>query len=333
MNNNKIKQALQKIEPDNQAKERMLEQILCRKHIETRKDIKVSSMNNIIKWVIPAAACLVIAITAVLASELFTDYGTIDIDKGKEGSMSIDVSQKSGTEDSSTEDKDRPIVPWNQRHVTQQFYTIKFGGAEYITTSPKAIAAADIQAQLGEITVTGYDRSEKTSTTEYNINCEVYSVKNISSNAVIAVKFNGHGGYFPFVSTTYSPITLEDFVNDMNLQENLKFGKIYDNSEKGQDGTIAYTLEDQSVLWDMLFSDTSIKAQTNIPYSDMLMSISVAVDIIGIEDDQFLLNQDGYLRTNLVASSRGISFFIGKDKSSEIIEYVRQNATQTKELW
>jgi hypothetical protein len=75
MKNNRYVGSLNKIEPDETAQARMLHQIMSRAHSGNSQTRKVNTMNKTIKWLMPVAACLVIAVVAVIAVPKFTDNG------------------------------------------------------------------------------------------------------------------------------------------------------------------------------------------------------------------------------------------------------------------
>jgi hypothetical protein len=75
MKNNKYVQSLDRIEPDEATQERMLHQIMSRTQSGNAQTRKVNYMSKTIKWLAPVAACLMIAVVAVIAVPKFTDNG------------------------------------------------------------------------------------------------------------------------------------------------------------------------------------------------------------------------------------------------------------------
>lgn len=227
-----------------------------------------------------------------------------------------------------TTEEEISIIPhWDDMSVEEKYSEIQLNSSRY-TSMISDINNSEIVNLLGETTANGYDiYNDK----EHTINCSVYSIKSISSNAVVAVKFAGYEGYYSYSNNYYIPTTLGDLINDLNLHENLVFNKIYYSYWK--DGIVAngnyiqmeYTLDDTSVIWDLLLSDTSLKNDGDKFYGASEMSISIDVKNVGHKNISLAVNESGYLQTNIL--NTGKTFFIGKDKVENFIDYVLTNGT------
>lgn len=215
------------------------------------------------------------------------------------------------------------IPRWDSMTVADQFNNFSYNGTVYYTGSKKIFGDNEVGELLSMSESTGYDIYEDK---DYTIKCGVYSIKGISPECAVAVKYEGYDEYYPAQNQYYYPETLGDLINDLNLRENLSFGSIYYSFWK--DGIIAngnyimmvYTLPDPAVIWDLLLSDTSLKNEGDEHYTASDMSISIDIDKLGVKNISLAVNDDGYLQTNILAT--GKSFYIGKDKIEAFIDYV-----------
>lgn len=183
------------------------------------------------------------------------------------------------------------------------------------------IASSEIGKKLYTVTMQGEDiYTDTTHTTK----AAVYSVKSLSQTCVVAVQYEGENELYSFVNSSYTPATLGNLIDDLNLRENLVFHDIYyDYFDDKTYTAMRYSLPDPAVIWDLLLSDSSLKNEGDAHYSNDLMSISIDVKIVGHENISLAVNEDGYLQTNIL--NTGKSFFIGKDKVNAFVEYVKKN--------
>jgi hypothetical protein len=275
-----------------------------------------------LKWALPVAACL--ALTVLIVPNLFrssVEPPYVDLpapEIGPPGELAI-------------------VPPWDDMTITQKFRTVMFNGIEYTVSTvlfdPSGsefgtleISPSEITGLIGVATSGGYgDHNENT------INCEIYSLRSISSECAIAVKYEGHDGYYPFKNPYYLPETLGDLIDGLNLRENLVFNRVhYDYFEDDTYNTYiasVYTLPDYSVIWDLLLADTSAKNEAEIMNTVSVMDISIDVKVIGYRNISLSVNDSGYLQTNILDT--GKSFYIGEDTVRAFVDYVLSNGSGT----
>lgn len=226
---------------------------------------------------------------------------------------------------STTNEAINTIPKWDNMPIDEKFKEIKISNNIY-TSNKSEIDDSQIDRLIGTTVTNGYDvYNDKV----YTINCSVYSLRSVSSDAVIAVKFDGYDNYYSFLNSYYNPATLGDLINDLNLHENLTINNIYyhywnDNSlENGEYIQVEYTVSNPKFIWDLLLSDTSIKNEGDTNYEESEMSISINIKNIGQKNISLAVNGEGYLQTNIL--NTGKTFYIGKDKVREFIDYVIAN--------
>lgn len=218
------------------------------------------------------------------------------------------------------------IHPWDELSITNQYSELDFGGVRYSSRN-KEISADMLQDKIGDYTAHGFDEINQIS---YTKNAEVYSVKNISSDCVVAVKPDGVEEYYIYTNAHYKPKTLGDFIDDLNLREIISFGNASYNYSKIIDDTyinekVQFINVGDKVIWEKLLNDTKLK---NIHsdeefYGPSIISIRVDIELLGYENIGLWITEDGYMQTNILDT--GKTFFIGKEKVAEITNYLLDN--------
>lgn len=233
-----------------------------------------------------------------------------------------------GTDASSaTGEETWPIPRWEDKTITERYPGFSFDGKQYSVKS-EALDAGDTGEKAGEVILYGYDIYEDR---EYTIKAELYDIEGILGECALAVRYEGTDDYYPGVNSEYVPETLGDLINALSLKENLVFHKIYYSywmDEEVKDGnyrTDVYVLPEPQVIWDMLLSETQSANQGDAHYDIPLMEIGIDVKKIGAYNISLAVNEDGYLQTNIMDTAK--SFYIGKDKADEFVQYVRQYGT------
>lgn len=218
------------------------------------------------------------------------------------------------------------IPPWDELSITDQYSELDFDGVKY--SSRKAQISTDmLQEKIGDYTAHGTDMINDI---KYTKNVTVYSVKDISSECVVAVKLEGTEEHYVYVNSHYRHETLGDFIADLNLKELLSFGKVSYNYDEIKGKTYINERVDfndvgDEVIWQKLLSDTTLKNVYSDEkfYESTVISISVDVDLLGYENIGLWITEDGYMHTNILDT--GKTFYIGKEKLNEITNYLLDN--------
>lgn len=162
----------------------------------------------------------------------------------------------------------------------------------------------------------------------HKITTDIYEIQGISQDCAVAVAFpEVSDEFYVYINSEYSPDTLEQFVNDLNLRENMLFGSVWYSYEKesGEYATVEFTGLEDYVVWDMLLDDLTAKNVNNYDSMNFFnkMSISVFIPVLGYENISLSVTEDGYITTNILDT--GKAFYIGEDKTDMFIEYVLNN--------
>lgn len=287
--------------------------------------IKVNIMKNLkLKYVLVPICIVFIAVIAIYKSGIFTSKPDIAISK-KDGWIIKEVK----TEKTIT--SDTAIVPrWNEMSISQQFREVEYINNKYSSRIAK-ISKNNIIKNIGNTTLTGCDTYTETI---YSKKGDLYSIKGIAEKCAIAVKFEGDTDYYVYVNSYYRPKTLGEFIEVLNLKDNICFGTIYYNywdkdSEENID--VEFYDVDNEIIWNKLFSNLNLEniysdndtgKYTSERFSQSII-ISVDIPLLGYKNISVSLTDKGYMLTNILDTGKG--FYIGEEKVKEFLEYIKEN--------
>ena len=189
--------------------------------IEEKNQVKTNNMVNImknlkLKYVLAPICIIFIAVIGIYKSDIFISKPDIAISK-KDGWIIKEVK----TDKTTT--SDTAIVPrWNEMSISQQFGEVEYTNNKYSSRIAK-ISKNNIIKNIGNTTLTGYDTYTETT---YSKKGDLYSIKGIAEKCAIAVKFEGDKDYYVYVNTYYRPKTLGEYIEVLNLKDNISFGTI-----------------------------------------------------------------------------------------------------------
>ena len=218
------------------------------------------------------------------------------------------------------------VVPtWENRSITEKFSSLEFLGNNYSSRHTK-IESSLIGEVLGTAALNGYDTyAEK----EHSIGATIYKVKDFPEKCVTAVQFENDTDYYVYINAFYRPETLGQFIEDLNLNETVDFGSVwYEYSYRDEDNyhheNIEFPNVTDEIIWQMLFDNlTASNVHNDFEVHDRIMSISVDMPLFGYEKISVSICEDGYITTNIFDT--GKTFYIGKDKVEEFVNYVLDN--------
>lgn len=210
---------------------------------------------------------------------------------------------------------------WEEQGNSARFGEFEVGEIRYNTRDVE-LEAAQVGEQLGSAIARGYDIYTDTL---HEIGLDYFAIRGISTECALAARFEGDEGYYVYVNTWYRPETLDDFITDLNLRENMTFGDFHasyhDENRRLEQVTIHDP--DDSIVWELLLSDTSLEnVWEDTGWYISVMSISVNIPILG-RNSSIWITEDGYLCTNILNS--GKAFYIGEEQVGKFLQYVVLN--------
>ena len=211
------------------------------------------------------------------------------------------------------------VIPhWEDKTLAERFPEATYGGNTYIVTN-HTMDPQFVGQKIGSVTVHGEDVYTDTAHTTTAV---LYAVKNIAQHCAVAVQYKDSNAYYSAIQSWYTPKTLGQFVEDLNLEHYLEVGAVYaENSHTPQD----HLLSKQDVLR-LLREDLSLPNVHDDRYwYKPVFSISVGIPVLGIENVSMAVTADGYLTTNLLRT--GKAFFIGTERVEALLQELNITTT------
>ena len=297
---------------------------------EASPTLNISKRRTHIVWISAAACFSAIIITAVLLhNKIFSKTTDIQTPKPPASTQESNTNSDGGNAEikpyentdqtakwpikkippESSEEK-APVPKWEnltlpQKYPSAQINELKFSGRNAKLSEQK------VGRELAKVTAIGFIGD-----TEKTADATAYSISGIDERCAAALKFENSEEFYVYINSYYVPSTLGEFIDALALEENISFGSAsYGYFENGSYKNIEFTGLNDSVIWDLLLSDRSIKAIDNYDSHNFIasMSVSVNIPILGYENIALSVTEDGYLITNILDT--GKAFFIGKEKT------------------
>lgn len=235
-------------------------------------------------------------------------------------------------DNSKTEENTAYIPKWNERTIEEQYTELTLSDKTYGSRCTE-VDFSLVTEKITTAEASGYDiYTDKI----YIQDVEVYKISEVAENFAVAVKFAESDKYYVYGKGFYTPDTLEGFINDLNLKDNLSFGgKITCKNWKDDNKTsdeVTFEGDVNKAVWDILLSDiqnvpiTLMDADEDTKYTlnrGKTMHIGISVNLFGYNNIVMNVDENGYLTTNILSS--GKYFYIGEEKAKEFIDYVEKN--------
>lgn len=216
---------------------------------------------------------------------------------------------------------------WKDMAVYEQFYDIEFNGISY--SARKGVVPADrLGESLGTITARGWDEYADIAGEDANryISAELFAITKINPECAVAVRYEGCDTVYACVNSYYRPETLGQFIEDLNLLEEVSFGTVYYEwrSPSGRRATIRFDDVDDQIIRDMLLTETDAKnVYDKSKLHEMpkrIMGASVNIPLLGYENISLSVQEEGYIKTNILDT--GKLFYIGEEQTQAFVDYV-----------
>lgn len=216
------------------------------------------------------------------------------------------------------------LIPWEELPLSSQYTTLRLNGTVY-TTCRSSLSPSQLGEKLGDRAVTGYDEEERAHTRT----CPVYALQGLSEEAVVAVQLNDTT-LCAYLSDSYTPATLGDWIRDLNLREALTFGLVYDTPARLEEDSACYRLTDSGFVWEALLAAEAAPFAADLLEDPMaykqvgqeVLTFSVSVPVLGQENVALIVTENGYLRSNVGQTEK--LFFLGRETTEELRRRVRE---------
>lgn len=232
--------------------------------------------------------------------------------------------------------------PWEEMEIYDQYSAFIFDGRLYRANGPATIDPEKLEGEPVELTAFSYGGGQTPEdidyTPEHQIAALVSHIRGVSGECAVAVQYEGTEEWYPARdrnSWGYKPQTLGQFIDDLNLRENLTFGTIdYTYWPDGEYANVRFDSVDSEKIWELLLSHTEAEnVCRNLNSGDFytlfdpgeepgtILEISVSIPILGEENLALEVREDGYLWTNLMGMTEK-AFLIGEEDTQAFVDYV-----------
>lgn len=217
--------------------------------------------------------------------------------------------------------------PWEYRTFCEKYGIIDFENITYSVKSIERINNTEIIEELiGTCKVYGKD---KYSNKSFDDIVEVYSVKGISKELLVAIGFEGE--FYIYVNENIDkPQTFGAFLEMYSLKEYLdldEFSVCEGYVEKG-----CYKIKDDTPIWRILTECKAVELEDTDQFmaegSENYLTFSVTSEILGVYKQVVHISEDGYFDTNILEF--GCTYHIGKEAACDIIKYAKENSVETE---
>ena len=238
-----------------------------------------------------------------------------------------DTSEKDHEETFSPKPNEQPeengvciLVPWAELSISQQYAEVTYQGDRY-SSQVTALSAENRGDFLLNTTMetADYDTGKR-----YTQNATLYAIKGISEDCAVAVQFEGQEDYYVYTNSYYKPETLGQFIEDLNLKENLVLNTGY--YQKSDAVLVGFDQIAETVVWERMLCNTELENVYDLKdWHIAVFSISIDIPILGYKNISLALTEEGYITTNIL--NTGKAFFIGKEQAAEILDDVLEHCT------
>lgn len=219
--------------------------------------------------------------------------------------------------------------PWEEKPMWRRYPDFeRFEIGNYIVYET-TVDAGKVGEYLQDVNLHGYDNCTQTPYDEIG---KIYRIEGINDTAAVALQYPGRDDYFPAMNTKYSPATLGELIEDLNLRENIRIGTVYYSyhDENGRIHDKEYAGLTVEKMYELLLSDPTLPNVADQPLDwTHKLAFRVDVPLLGITNLGVPLSEDGYIRIHLMGAEK--IFHIGEDKVNAFMVYVEENCRLQKD--
>ncbi len=221
-----------------------------------------------------------------------------------------------------------PVPGWDELEIYGQYPNIPYNGLRY-WAGGGVVPEEDLESELGTIAAKsggGYEGAEED--VERRLDARIWKIRGISQHCAVAVQYSGVSSWYSALNQDYVPETLGQFIDDLDLRENLVFGAAeYQYRSGGEIIQVQFDSVDSARVWELLLSDRGAPNVPgyfeNHPAEEYVFDLRLAVSlpILGEENLGMTLWNNGYLETNLMSRTQKL-FYIGEEAVEAFKDYV-----------
>lgn len=287
------------------------------KHVEAA-ELKLGKKHRWVKWG-TLAACFCLVAGGAYCYKLEHPYPKKEVVSGRPQPAIEDGTEKTGY----TEPK------WEDLAIYSKYPELSWNGTGY-RARKEIVLPEQLGDMLSEITASAMaeDSIETGEPVIRECKATLFEILGISTECAVAVRYEGEEQCYAAVNYLYYPQTLEQFIADLNLRENLTFGTAYYSYKKplsGEHATIHFENVDSAKIWELLLENPTAE---NVYSEELLkqeqpkklLEISINIPLLGYENISLAIMDKGYIQTNILDT--GKLFYVGEEYTKGFVEYV-----------
>ena len=210
-------------------------------------------------------------------------------------------------------------ISWTNEIVnSSQVASISVSGSNYVVSS--YASKSDVDTTLETVTI---DLPQTSTTNAATVKAKVCKVKNVSSDAVVALDVDGFKEPLIYANADYSPSTLGQFVSDLGFSGNISFSGTVrcQISHMGYSSNKSYKADVSSAVWNWLLCQSNAERAAKSSFSS---GNSKALFASGSNPTgsqmKFGVSDNGYLWISMLG--RDFTFHIGSSNAKGFLETV-----------
>lgn len=174
---------------------------------------------------------------------------------------------------------------------------------------------SEVSAPIDTVTV---KLPQTSSTNSAKLQGTVYSLKNVSSSAMVALEVEGFSETLVYANANYSPSTLGEFIDDLGLNNKMTFAKtVYCTGTK--QGAIKKDIAIS--VWKHLLSDGSAGRADSGAYKNGKVKVTFVSNNNSTDSQiRFGVSSNGYLYVSVLGND--FTFHIGMNNARNFIEQI-----------
>lgn len=210
-------------------------------------------------------------------------------------------------------------ISWTNEIVnSSQVASISVSGSNYVVSS--TVSKSDMDTTLETVTI---DLPQTSTTNAAKVKAKVCKVKNISSDAVVALDVDGFAEPLVYANADYAPGTLGQFVTDLGLSGSIGFSSTVrcQISHMGYSSNKSYKTDVSSAVWNWLLCQSNAERASKSSFSsgNSKALFTSASNPTGSQM-KFGVSDNGYLWISMLG--KDFTFHIGSSNAKGFLETV-----------
>ena len=210
-------------------------------------------------------------------------------------------------------------ISWTNEIVnSSQVASISVSGSNYVVGS--TVPKSDVSTTLETVTI---DLPQTSTTNAATVKAKVCKVKNVSSDAVVALDVDGFKEPLVYANADYSPSTLGQFVSDLGLSVNISFSNTVrcQISHVGYSSNQSYKTDVGGAAWTWLLcqSDAERASKSSFNNGNSKALFTSSSNPTGSQM-KFGVSDNGYLWISMLG--KDFTFHIGSSNAKGFLETV-----------